>query len=154
MRRVISFLFGNSTYDTPFSFCFGILFSSQNFHFYKSALRQFLYSYSRTSRIWLAEKLCIYLVHSSKIIHTVQIYSGLYYMREVCTCSLQDVLGIGKTLTSLLLDATLYKVACCWVDRNLTLCKNKTIYFDSLAIWTNSSRRIVCVNCVHNYIFY
>lgn len=56
-------------------------------------------------------------------------------MRKVGTCCLQDVLGVGEALASLLLDATFYEIACCRVDRNLTRCKNKTIYFDSLAIW-------------------
>ena len=34
--------------------------------------------------------------------------------------ALRDVLGVGEALASLLLDATLNEIACCWVDRNLT----------------------------------
>ena len=34
-------------------------------------------------------------------------------MRKVGTCCLQDVLGVGEALASLLLDATFYETACC-----------------------------------------
>ena len=86
----------------------------------RGTLWQLLYSYGRTGWIWLAEELGINLVHGCEIVHAVQIYSSLHYVRKVGTGCLQDVLGIGEALTSLLLDATLYEVACCRVDRNLT----------------------------------
>ena len=41
-------------------------------------------------------------------------------MGEVGASLLEDVLGVGERLTSLLLDATLGEIACCWVDRKLT----------------------------------
>ena len=47
-------------------------------------------------------------------------------MREVCTGSLQNILCIGKALAGLFLDATLYEIACCRVDRNLTRGKYET----------------------------
>ena len=72
-------------------------------------------------------------------------------MGEVGASSLQNVLRVGERLASLLLDATLYEITRCRVNRNLTRCKYETINFNSLAIRSYSSRRIVCVNCVHNF---
>ena len=96
------------------------LLSCQNLNLYECALRQLLYGYGRASWIWLAEELGINLVHRCEIVHAVQINSSLHYVRKVGTGCLQDVLGVGEALASLLLDATLYEIACCRVDRNLT----------------------------------
>ena len=126
-----------------------VLLSSQNLNLYECTLRQLLDSHCRTSRIWLAEELGVNLIHGCEIVHAVKIYSGLHYVREVGTSSFQDVLGVGERLTGLLLDTTLYEITCGWVDWNLPRCEYETVYFDSLAIWTDSCRRIVCVNCVH-----
>ena len=96
------------------------LLGSQNLYLYESALWQLLYGYGRTGWIWLAEELSINLVHGCEIVHAVQINCGLNHVRKVGTCCLQDVLGVGEALASLLLDATLNEITCCWVDRNLT----------------------------------
>ena len=96
------------------------LFSSQYLYLNESTLRQLLYSYGRASWIWLAEELGVNLVHGSEIVHAVEIYGSLHYVRKVGTCCLQDVLSIGEALASLLLDTTLNEVSCCRVDRNLT----------------------------------
>ena len=96
------------------------LLSCQNLNLYEGALWQLLYSYGRTGWIWLAEELGINLVHGCEIVHAVQINGSLNYMRKVCSGCLQDVLGVGEALASLLLDAAFYEIACCRVDRNLT----------------------------------
>ena len=96
------------------------LLGCQNLNLYEGALWQLLYSYGRTSWIWLAEELGINLVHGCEIVHAVQIDGSLHYVRKIGAGCLQNVLGIGEALTSLLLDAALYEVACCRVDRNLT----------------------------------
>ena len=83
------------------------LLGCQNLNLYEGALWQLLYSYGRTGWIWLAEELGINLVHGCEIVHAVQINCSLNHMRKVGTCCLQDVLGVGEALASLLLDAAL-----------------------------------------------
>ena len=70
-------------------------------------------------------------------------------MAEVCAGSLQDVACVFNGLAGLLLDPTFNKVARLRVNRNLTGGKDETVYLNRLAIWTDSCRRIVCVNCFH-----
>src|SRR6266513_334618 len=62
-------------------------------------------------------------------------------MSQVTSCCLQDRLEIADRLTSLLSNAALDELACCWVTATLSSTKNKLSSSSGLRIRTHGFRK-------------